>query len=284
MGPRTPHRARPLMRARAELAVALTAGSGGRGRSRVARLRSDGPLLLRPAIATGPEPLRRWSLAGQNTARISRAAGAGGPLGGDDLRFHVEVGADAALVLRDVSATLALPGPHGEPSRIRTTVRVGRNATLVWLPEPVIAARGCDHHSSTRVVLEPGARLLLREELLLGRYGEHPGTVRQRLRVCQGDRPLYDQELAVGPGTPGWQGPAVTGGRRALGSLLVVDPRWSAEHDGPPAVTARPDTAVLPLSGPAVLVTALAEDAIGLRRRLDDGAAELEQTAAAPAR
>ncbi|MDQ8708014.1 urease accessory protein UreD [Streptomyces sp. LHD-70] len=264
--------------------MALTAGSGGRGRSRVARLRSDGPLLLRPAIATGAEPLRRWSLAGPGTARISRAAGAAGPLGGDDLRFHVDVGTGAALVLRDVSATLALPGPHGEPSRIRMTVRVGRNATLVWLPEPVIAAHGCDHHISTEVVLEPGARLLLREELLLGRHGEQPGTVRQRLRVCQGDRPLYDQVLAVGPDTPGWQGPAVTGGRRALGSVLVVDPQWSTGRDGLPAVAARPDMALLPLSGPAVLVTALADDAIGLRRRLDDGVAELEKTASPVAR
>ncbi|MFF1359211.1 urease accessory protein UreD [Streptomyces sp. NPDC058297] len=264
------------MRARAELAVE---GPGGPAGSRIARLRSDGPLLLRPAIATGPEPFRRWGLAGPGTVRVARVAGTGGPLGGDDLRLHVDVGAGAALVLRDVSATVAQPGPHGEPCRIRTTVQVGQDATLTWLPEPVIAARGCDHHVTTYIDLMPGARLLLREELLLGRHGETPGACRQRLRVCRSGRAEYDQELILGPDAPGWQGPVVTGGRRALGSLLVVDPYWESNPEALPAATSRPDTALLPLSASTVLFTALAEDALDLRRRLDAGLTELEEGA-----
>lgn len=269
------------MRARAELAVALAPAAGGRTRSRVSRLRSDGPVLLRPAIATGAEPLRRWDLEGPGAARVARVAGAGGPLGGDDLRLRVDVGPGAALVLRDVSATVALPGPHGDVSRMDTSVRVGRGATLVWLPEPVIAARGCDHHVSTRVDLDRGARLVVREELLLGRYGEAetPGTVRQRLRVCVEGRPVYDQEIAVGPGAPGWQGAAVTGGRPALGNVLVLDPEWGTGRYGLPRVEARADAALLPLSDAAVLLTALADDALALRRVLDAGLAGLEDGA-----
>lgn len=217
-------------------------------------------------------------------------AGAGGPVGGDDLRLRVDVGPGAALVLRDVSATVALSGPHGDASRMDTAVRVGRGATLVWLTEPVIAARGCDHRVSTRVELDRGARLVVREVLLLGRYGESqsPGTVRQRqrqrLRVCVEGRPVYEQEIAVGSGAPGWRGSAVTGGRPALGNVLVLDPEWGTGRYGPPLVEARADAALLPLSDAAVLLTLLADDALALRHALDAGLAGLGAAARRPKR
>jgi urease accessory protein len=207
---------------------------------------------------------------------VSLAAGAAGPIGGDDLRLSIDVEPGAALVLRSVAAALVLPGPHGQPSRVEVTVRVAENGVFVWLPGQVIAAHGCHHQAVTHISLEPGARLLVREELVLGRHGEQPGAIRQRLRVRYDDRALYDQELAIGPGAGGWDGPAVTGGRRALGSLLVVDPDWVGDPVNVPAPTGAVDTALLPLSGPAVLVTALANDAIGLRDRLNAGLAEVE--------
>lgn len=186
------------------------------------------------------------------------------------------MGPGAALVLRSVAATLVLPGPHGTPSRSETTVRVAASGVFVWLPGPVIATQGCHHYSVTHVTLEPGARLLLREELLLDRYGEEPGAIRQRLRVCLGNRPIHDQEIAVGPSATGWDGPAVTGGRRALGSLLIVDPVWEGDLVDVPTPAAGADTALLSLSGPAVLVSALAGDGLTLRHRLDAGLAEVE--------
>jgi urease accessory protein len=200
---------------------------------------------------------------------VSLAAGAAGPVGGDDLRLTVDVQPDAALVLRTVSATLVLPGPHGLPSRSAINVRVAENGILSWLPGPVIAARGCNHEESITVALESGARVLLREELLLGRHGEEPGAIRRRLRVCLGGQPLLDQELAIGPGAAGWDGPAVTGGRSALGALLLVDP--CCESDSFRSLLPSPGngTAVMPLAGPAVLITALAEDSLALRQQLD---------------
>jgi urease accessory protein len=232
--------------------------------------------VLRPVHPAGPEPLRRWSLSDLAPARVSLTAGAAGPVGGDHLRLSIDVGPGAALVLRTVAATLVLPGPHGQPSRSELSVRVAERGILVWLPGPVIAARGCHHETVTRVTLEPGARLLLREELLLGRHAERPGSIRQRLRVCLGDRPLYDQTLALGPGATGWDGPAVSGGRRALGSILVVDPAWDGGARDVLAPSARADSALMPLSGPGVLVTALANDALSLRDRLNAGLADIE--------
>ena len=252
------------------------AQASGTTRTRITRLRSDPPLVLRPTNPAGPEPLQRWNLRGTPIARVSLAAGAAGPAGGDDLHLSIDVGPGAALVLRTVAATLVLPGPHGQPSRSEIAVRVAANGVFVWLPGPVIAAQGCNHHVVTQVTLEAGARLLLREELLLGRHAEQPGAIRQRLRVCLDDRPLHDQELAVGPGAGGWDGPALTGGRRALGSLLVVDTGQDADPVNLPALAAGADTALLPLSGPAVLITALANDGLALRDRLDAGLAEVE--------
>jgi urease accessory protein len=68
----------------------------------------------------------------------------------------------------------------------------------------------------------------------------------------------------------------LTGGGRALGSIVVVDPSWSFY---PVAGAPLGDTAgVLPLAGPAAMVSALAPDALALRRCLDTGLAHLTGT------
>jgi len=125
----------------------------------------------------------------------------------------------------------------------------------------------------TTVMMEPGARVFIREEILLGRHGEQPGTIRQHLRICLAGQPLYDQDLVLGAGVEGWDGPAVLGGRRALGSVLIVDPALDRDGGDAPASLPETDTAVFPLSGPALQVTSIAPDGLALRRRLD-GAVE----------
>jgi urease accessory protein len=249
-------------------------------RCRITRLRSDPPLVLRSTNPDGPEPPRSWELPGRMPVRVALAAGAAGPVGGDDLRLAIDVEGGAALVLRSVAATLALPGPHGLPSRSEVVVWVAEDGILSWLPGPLIAARGCDHHESITVALDPGARFLLREELILGRHSENPGSIRRRLRVCLAGRPLLDQELAIGPGAPGWNGPAVTGGRKALGALLLIDPSCENESFKSRLPAPTGDTAVMPLQGPAVLVTALAIDSLALRRQLDAALAAVESALA----
>ena len=264
------------MRARARLAVARDS-SRASNPTRITALRSDPPLVLRPTIPTTREPLLRWNLHDRTTARVALTAAAAGPLGGDHLRLDVDVGDGATLVLRGVAATLLLPGPHREPSCTDNTINVGTDATFVWLPGAVIAASGCDHRQTTRVILAPGARLLIQDVLVLGRHGEPTGSVRQRLRVCVGEHPLYDQELRIGPSATGSSGPAVTGGRRAIGSILIVDPDHAdADVFTQSSVTADGTSARLPLSGGATLITALAPDLIGLGHRLTTSLAALE--------
>lgn len=254
------------MRAYAGVAADSLADEDGVPRTRISWMRSQAPLMFRSTREPLPAALDRWRADARSVASVRLAAGAAGPLGGDQLRIDIRVGKGATLMVAAVSATLLLPGPHGLESSSEVTITVAAGGSLVWLPGRQIAAEGCRHASVTRIELEPGARLFAREELLLGREGELPGSLRQRLRVTLGGDALYDQEVAVGAGVAGWQSSAVTGGRRALGSVLLVEPDVATFAT---AVSEDfPDTAVMKLSDQAMLIASAAADSIALDRRL----------------
>jgi urease accessory protein len=238
----------------------LTAAPGGA----LPVLRGDGPLALRRTRAAGPY------------AQVTVVGAMSGPLGGDRLRLTATVEPRAALRVTTAAATVALPGPGPDPAPATydTDLTVADGAELHWLPEPLISARGSDLATTTRIELTATARLVHREQQVLGRAGEEPGHLTTRLTVHRAGRPLLDQELSYGPGTaPGWDGGAVLAGHRAAGHLLVVDPAF---EDKPPEPALLGGTAVLtPLAGPAALITAVADDALTLRRLLDEGAARL---------
>jgi urease accessory protein len=197
---------------------------------------------------------------------------AGGPLAGDRLRLDIDVAAGVRLMVRSAAATVALPGHGPGPSSMDVRAEVASGGALDFRPEPTVAAAGCHHRVTAEIILGEGAHLRFREEVVLGRFGEVAGSVHTTLRAdvrrASSSWPLLRQELALTPDTPGLAGPAVLGGARAVGSLLVAGP-------GPAGLGASAavadGVAVLPLAGPGVLVTALADDAVSLRRRLDGG-------------
>jgi urease accessory protein len=257
------------MRSHARLTVELTTAAGGRARSVVRRQRSHGALVLRPTIDVPPAWATAWGLTRANVAAVRLVAGAAGPVGGDHWRFDIEVGEGAALLLSAAAGTLILPGPHGEMSRSETHIQVGKGGTLIWDPGVQIAAAGCFHQTVNRIDLAADARLLVREETVLGRHGEQPGRFRQRLRVTCAGKPLHDQELGAGADVLGWDGPAVLGGRRAVGAWLVIDPARTVVARQPRhVIDDLPDTAVMPLPA-GILISGLAHDAVKLRRNLE---------------
>lgn len=242
---------------RATARIAATAD--GRGGTALPLLAGEGPLALRRVRSEGPE------------AGVMLVGAMSAPLGGDHLAVEADAGPGARLDLRSAAATLALPGRRGESARYDVRLALAEESAVRWLPEPLVSVRGSDLRVSTRAELAPSARLMLREEQVLGRTGEAPGLLRSRLTVTRGGRPLLDQELSCGPGAPGgWDGPAGLAGHRTLGQLLVVDPRF--EQDPPRAAVLGEFAAATPLAGPAVLVTALAPDALRLRELLEEAA------------
>ncbi|GID65871.1 urease accessory protein UreD [Actinoplanes cyaneus] len=235
---------------RAEARVA--AESDGRGGTRLTTLRGQSPLLLR---RTGPR-----ASAG---VTVHLVGGAAGPLRGDELRLEIEVGPGARLELLSVAAQLALPGRPAPASRLTITATVAAGGTLRWLPEPLIAAAGCDHVAITRVTVETGGSLLWRDDLVCGRHGEDSGDFVADTLVRYGGSTLYRHELAVGPRAAGWSGPAILGGARAVGTVVTAGP----ESMVPGA--AGPDAAVMPLAGPGMLATATGADIRHVRAALD---------------
>ncbi|WP_405878106.1 urease accessory protein UreD [Streptomyces sp. NBC_01136] len=235
----------------------IGARADGRGGTALPVLEGEGPIALRRTRASGDE------------ARVMLVGAMSGPLGGDRFAVEAEVAEGARLHVGSAAATIALPGQAKGEARYDVRLSVADGGELRWLPEQLISAQGSDLYVSSRVELRGGARLVFREEQVLGRVGEQPGRLTSRLTVRLDERPLLDQELSCGPGAPGgWDGPAVLGGHRALGQLVVIRPEFAREL--PQARLLGEYAALAPLAGPAVLVSALAPDALRLRRVLDE--------------
>jgi urease accessory protein len=235
----------------------ITAETGGR----LPRLRSQAPLVLRPTRDSVPGGCRE---AGRRVSVVYLVSAAGGPVGGDLLDLRIEVGAGAALRLRTVAASVALPGADGGESVLAVRASVAPGGALEYLPEPMVVADGARHTTDIQVELAAGATLVLRDEIVLGRHGERGGACRTRLRVDYDGRPLLRHDVAVNGTDEVSLGPAVLAGHRAHGTMLRA-----GEPPGDPAAPAQPDVAVMPLAGPGVLTSALAADSLALRRLLD---------------
>ncbi|MCX5429726.1 urease accessory protein UreD [Streptomyces sp. NBC_00257] len=224
------------------------------------QLRSDGPFHLR-RIRTGGRG-----------ATVGIIGAMSAPLGGDRLALDITAEDRAELEVTTAAATLALRGPTTAPATYDVRLTAGEHACLRWLPQQLISAAGSNLRQTCTVGLAATSRLLLREEQILGRADEEPGHLVSRIRVHRAGRLLLDQRTAYGDPAPGWDGPSVLDGHRAVGQLLVVDPELDV---GRAPVLLREGTkdgcAVLaPLAGgPALFATAVAPSSSALRELLD---------------
>lgn len=174
-----------------------TEATGGPGRPRVRAM-------LTSATATG--------------ARVCLVPEGALLLGGDLVEIEVVVGPGAALELVEAAGTVAYD-MRGAAARWDVDARVGCAGTLVWGSEPFVVSAGADVGRTTRVVVDEGARLALRETLVLGRHGEPSGRVAQHLAVTDGGGdPVLVEHLAL----DGRPSPGVLGGLRVVSTVLAL--------------------------------------------------------------
>ncbi|WP_245347082.1 urease accessory protein UreD [Arthrobacter stackebrandtii] len=189
------------------------------GKSIAVRQFHDGALrILRPHYLDG---------SGQVCYVIVNPGGA--YLGGDKYLIEVSVADGSDLLLTTQSATKIYRTPNDRAEQ-HTHIRLGANARLELLPDPLIAYREASYGQVSCVDMDPTASLVMAEVLTPGwspdgglfRYDE----IRMRNEISIGGRLTVLDNLLIRPGT----GSPVDSSNfmshyTHLGSLLAVDAR-----------------------------------------------------------
>jgi urease accessory protein len=181
----------------------------------------------------------------------------GGITGGDDLAVSVAAGAGTHLTVTTQAAERFYRAtPHSPPATIRTTLSVGEDATLDWLPQETILFDACRADRTLSVDLAPSARFVGVESLLFGRQASGEAVQRawltDRIRIRQGGRLILADATRTHGDLAALMARAGTfADARAMATVVGVTPDLG--HDGAEAMVARLRDAIgggrLPESG-----------------------------------
>ncbi|MET3963845.1 urease accessory protein [Marmoricola sp. OAE513] len=140
-------------------------------------------------------------------------------LAGDAISLDVRVGTATRLDLVEPSGTVAYDMRGGEASwDVRLDLAAG--ASLTWAGEPFVLSAGARVRRTTDVTLGAGARLAVRETLVLGRHQERIGDLEQHWTARGPDgAELLVEHLSLGASS---HRPGVLGGNRVLGSVVAL--------------------------------------------------------------
>lgn len=241
--------------------------------TRLVHNRHQGPLRLLRAL---PQP------DGSSHAVIVHPPG--GLVGGDRLEIDIQLGPRARVLCTTPGAQkwyrAERPG-----ARARTVLRVDSQAVLAWLPQPTLVFDAAQADQTLEIDLAPEASVFGWEALVLGRaaMGEQfsRGRLHQALRLRQGGKLLWDEQVVAEAGDRLFQSPLGWGGRIAACTVWACAPPSSQ----PEVLTAWREVIDAAQTSPAAasvrLVGAATQPAAGLlaARLLADDAEPLMQCA-----
>jgi urease accessory protein len=215
-------------------------------------------------------------------ARIHLVQAAGGPLGGDELELRIRLAADTELTVETAGATVAQPGRAGSgPARWTVHAEVGPRARLYWRPLPTVVCDGAELHTAVHLELAAGAGAVVREVVLLGRYGQLGGRYRGALRVDHDGVALLRHTTTLDGRDAGLTGPGGTGGHRVVGTVLGAG-ALPAPDTPPYGERLGLRWARGELAGPGWLLLAVGPDAATMSALLDREGGARETTASLP--
>nr|WP_256059230.1 urease accessory protein UreD [Streptomyces sp. DpondAA-F4a] len=138
------------------------------------------------------------------------------------------VGPGARLRLREPAGLVAYDH-RGGTSSWRAVVEVAEGGELTWESQPFVVSSGAAVTRTMQVALAPGARMLWRDTLVLGRSGERGGGVRALTRAVHGGRELLVEDLDLtDPDVR--ELPGILGPNRIVGAVTAL----GADPGGPP--------------------------------------------------
>jgi len=148
----------------------------------------------------------------------------GGIVGGDRLEIEARIAPEAHALLTQPGATKGYRSA-GATAVQQQCLTVADRGVLEWLPQELILFPGARLRSSTKVVLEGGARFIGWELLSLGRpvIGERflPGRADLQLTIERDGRPLLIECLGIDDGR-GLDGPSGLRGLPVSGTLVAA--------------------------------------------------------------
>jgi len=181
------------------------------GRPRVRSETSGDPRRpgLRPLIVAG----------GEGYARVCLMPDGALLLAGDAIELEVTLGRGVHLELVEPAGTVAYD-MRGEEAAWDVSLFLGERSTLVWAAEPFVVSAGARVSRSTDVRLGTGARLAVRETVVLGRHQERSGALSQTWSARDADgTDLLVEEVLLDETA---HRPGILGGNRVLGSVLAL--------------------------------------------------------------
>jgi urease accessory protein len=149
----------------------------------------------------------------------------GGVAGGDQLRLHVDLDADAQALLTTPGAGKWYKANGGEAAQ-HLQFKLGERATLEWLPQESILFDAAQVRMSTQVKLAVDAKFAGWEILCFGRRAANEkfteGSLRQHVQIWRGDEMLWNEAANIEAGSRAMTSPVGMNGRSISATFLVA--------------------------------------------------------------
>ncbi|MDB5473733.1 MAG: urease accessory protein UreD [Devosia sp.] len=213
---------------------------------------------------------------------------AGGLTGGDHMRWSTDLAPHGRLVLT-TQACERVYRSLGGAARVQTSLSVGEDAHLDWLPQETILFAASELDRRIDIDLAQGASLTAIEAIILGRdaMGETAldAKLRDHWRIRRNGRLLHAEATRLG-GTIGERnGLPLLAGKRAFATIVHVassPERCAARLATVRACLPHDQTIAASATGERLVVRALAQSGLALRRLLVPLLAELSGARALP--
>lgn len=163
----------------------------------------------------------------------------GGILGGDVLDLHLDLGAGAAVSVRQQSATRVYQTTR-EPSRSHNRFTLGRDAFVDYFPDEIIPYAGSAFEQTTEIELAEGAVMLFGEIVTAGRLARDECFAFARLTIdlqCRsGGQVVLRERADLDPRQQPLAGRAILGDALLWGGFYLLtsapaDPTLTDELD-----------------------------------------------------
>ncbi|HTM78584.1 MAG TPA: urease accessory protein UreD [Devosia sp.] len=210
---------------------------------------------------------------------------AGGLTGGDHIQWRAEAAAGGQMVLT-TQACERIYRSLGPTARVDTHLTVGADAHLDWLPQETILFAASKLDRRIEIDLAEGASLTAIEAVLLGRdaMGEvaEDAWLRDNWRIRRHGRLIHaEATLLSGSGCERAAMPLLAGAR-AFATIVHIHPLAAGRLDAIRALMPPASTIAASAIGERLVVRALAESGLALRRLITPILAELAGAGALP--